>query len=83
MQVCSSCSVPSILLRTRTVHSAVAFIIILFSLIYASLFFAVRYVVTFEKLAKTFQFLKAPIQDLFLIYAVACDARKYKPSQIQ
>ena len=31
--------------------------------IYASLFFAVRFVVTFEKLAKTFQLLKLAIQD--------------------
>ena len=30
----------------------------LFSVIYASLFFAVRFVVTFERLAKSFQFLK-------------------------
>ena len=53
----------SILLRTRTVHSEVSFIIVLFSIIYASLFFAVRFVVTFEKLAKTFQFFKAALQD--------------------
>ena len=53
----------SILLQTRTVHSELSFIIILFSVIYASLFFAVRFVVTFEKLAKTFQFLKAALQD--------------------
>ena len=54
-----------------------------------SLLFAVRFVRTFEKLTKTFQFLKI-IQgsysrsyfNLFLIYAVACDARKYQPSQI-
>ena len=30
----------------------------LFSVIYVSLFFAVRFVKTFERLAKTFQFLK-------------------------
>ena len=37
-----------------------------FSIIYASLFFAVHFVETFERLAKTFQFLKtftAAIQD--------------------
>ena len=48
--------------------------------------FAARFAATFEKLAKTCQFLKAAIQDhisiSFLIYAVVCDVRKYKPSQI-
>jgi len=38
-------------------------ILSLFGVIYASLFFAVRFEVTFEKLAKTFQFLKVAIQD--------------------
>ena len=36
--------------------------------------FAVCFVVTFERLAKTFQFFK-------MIYAVARHAHKYKPSQ--
>ena len=52
---------------------------------YASLFFAVRFEVTFEKLAKTFRFLKVAIQDhisVSLIYAVKCNTHKYKPSQI-
>ena len=68
------------------VHSEVSFIIILFSIIYASLYFVVCFVVTFQKLAKTFQFLKAAIQEhifsISLIYAVTGNARKYKPSQI-
>ena len=57
----------------------------LFSVIYASLFFAVCFVETFERLAKTFQFLKiftAVIQDhldtdididtLLTLYSVIC-----------
>ena len=57
----------------------------LFSVIYISLFFAVRFVKTFERLAKTFQFLKiftAVIQDhldtdididtLLTLYSVIC-----------
>ena len=57
----------------------------LFSVIYASLFFAVHFVETFERLAKTFQFLKiftAVIQDhldtdididtLLTLYSVIC-----------
>ena len=57
----------------------------LFSIIYASLFFAVRFVETFERLAKTYQFLKifiAVIQDhldidihidtLLILYSVIC-----------
>ena len=57
----------------------------LFSIIYTSLFFAVRFVETFERLAKTFQFLKiftAVIQDhldtdididtLLTLYSVIC-----------
>ena len=54
----------------------------LFSVIYASLFFAVRFVETFERLAKTFQFLKiftAVIQDhldtdigIDTLYSVIC-----------
>ena len=66
------------------VHSEVSFII------YATLIFAVRFVVSFERLAKTFQVLKMICGSysrsylyLFLIYAVTHDTRKYKPSQIQ
>ena len=47
------------------VHSEVYFIIILFSVIYASLFFTVHFVETFQRLKKIFQFLKiftTPIQ---------------------
>ena len=54
-----------------------------------SLFFAVHFVRTFERLAKTFQFLKMihsgysrSYFNLFLIYVVACDAHNYKPSHI-
>jgi len=61
----------------------------LFSIIYASLFFAVHFVVTFERLAKTFQFLKMThggnsrsYFNLFLIYAIARERLKYKPSEI-
>ena len=44
------------------------------------------FLITFKKLAKTFQFLKAAIQDhnyfnLFLIYVVMWNAHEYKPSQ--
>ena len=70
----------SILLRTQMVHLEVSFII------YSALFtpsFAVYFVRTFERLAKTFQCLKTIYSgysrsyfNLFLIYAVACDARK-------
>ena len=49
----------------------------LFSVIYGSLFFAVRFVVTFERLPQTFQFLKMihsgysrSYFNLFLIYAI-------------
>ena len=48
------------------VHSEVYFIIILFSIIYASLFFTVHFVETFQRLKKIFQFLKiftTPIRD--------------------
>ena len=55
----------------------------LFSIIYASLFFVVYFLVTFERLAKTFQFLKMihsansrSYFNLFSIYAVACDGLK-------
>ena len=76
----------SILLRTQTVQLEVSFII--YSVLSTpSLFFAVRFVRTFERLAKTVQFSKMihsgysrSYFNLFLIYAVACDARKYKPS---
>ena len=55
----------------------------LFSVIYASLFFAVCFVETFERLAKTYQFLKifmAVVQDhldididtLLILYSVIC-----------
>ena len=78
----------SILLRTQTVHLEVSFIIYS-ALSTPSLFFSVRFVRTFERLAKTFQFLKIIHSgysrshfNLFLIYAVACNACKYKPSQI-
>ena len=52
----------SILLRTRIVPSKVSFIIILFSVIYTSLLFAVHFVVTLKN-RQTFQFLKVAIQD--------------------
>ena len=52
-------------------------------------FFAVHFVVTFERLAKTFQFLKMihngnsrSYFNLFLIYTVARKRLKYKPSEI-
>ena len=75
----------SILLRTRMVPSEVSFIIILFNVIYASLLFAVHFVVTFEKQANISVVESGYSRsyfNLFLIYAVTCDARKYKPSQI-
>ena len=75
----------SILLRTRMVPSEVSFIIILFSVIYASLLFAVHFVVTFEKQANISVVESGYSRsyfNLFLIHAVMCDARKYKPSQI-
>ena len=79
----------STLLRTRTVHSEVSFIIFFFSFIPDSLFFTVLFVVTFERLAKTFQFLKMihssssrSYFNLLFIYTIACDARKYKSSEI-
>ena len=60
---------------------------------YASLFFAVRFVVTFESLKETFQFLKMicgsysrSYFNLFLIYAVAHDctcARLYVNTNLQ
>ena len=60
-----------------------------FFIIYAPLIFAVCFVVSFERLAKTFQVLKIicgrnsrSYFNLFLIYAVTHDARRYKPSQI-
>ena len=75
----------SILLRTRTVHSEVSVIIysaLIF--IYATLFLAVRFVVTFESLAKTLQFLKMICGDysrsyfnLFLIYTVAHNTQTF------
>ena len=79
----------SILLRTQTVHLEVS--VIIYSVLSTpSLFFAVRFVRTFERLANTFQFLKLMIHssytrshfNLFLIYAVACHVHKYKPSHI-
>ena len=52
----------------QMVHSEVYFIIILFSIVYASLFIVVHFVETFQRFEKTFlnQFLKifmTPIQD--------------------
>ena len=71
MQVCSV-----FYLATNTkVHSEVSFIIILFSVFYASLFFVACFVVTFESSYSRSYF------NLFLIYAVTCNTRKYKPSQ--
>ena len=70
----------SILLRTRMVPSEVSFIIILFSVIYASLLFAVHFVVTFEKQANISVVESGYSRsyfNLFLIHAVTCDARKY------
>ena len=52
------------------------------------LFFAVRFVVIFERLANTLQFLKMihgysrSYFNHFLIYAIACDAGKCIPSKI-
>ena len=63
----------SILLRTQMVHSEVSFIISIQLYVHLSIF-AVCFVVTFERLAKTFHFFK-------MIYAVARNAHKYKPSQ--
>ena len=50
------CSV--LYLATNANGALVGFCHYLFSVIYATLFFAVRFVVTFESLPKTFQFLK-------------------------
>ena len=49
---------------------------------YASPFFTVCFVVTLKKLAVFESGYLRSYFNLFLIYAVACDARKYKPSQI-
>ena len=51
------CSVFYLMLRTQTVHLEVSFTIYS-ALSTPSLFFSVRFVRTFERLAKTFQFLK-------------------------
>ena len=64
--------------------SEVSFIIILLPVIYASLFFAVRFMVTFEKTGKNISvfksgYIQGHIFNLFLIYAVASNARKWKP----
>ena len=61
LQVCSV-----FYLATKTSGTLRGLFYHLFSVIYASLFFAVRFVETFERLAKTYQFLKiftAVIQD--------------------
>ena len=76
-------------LATNTNGTLGGFFHHLFGVIYASLFFAVHFVVTFERLAKTFQFLKMihghysrSYFNLFLIYTVVRDAHIYIPSQI-
>ena len=77
----------SILLRTWTVHLEFSFII--YSALSTPPFsFAVRFVVFFERLAKTLHFLKMihggysrSYSNLFIIYVVACYACKYIPSQ--
>ena len=55
----------------------------LLSIIYTSLFFAVRFEVIFQRLIKTLQFWKMihggyarSYFNLFIIYAVTCDAHK-------
>ena len=50
--------VPFFYLTTNMKGTLGGFFYHLFSVIYTFLFFAVRFVVTFERLAKTFQFLK-------------------------
>ena len=71
-------------LATNTNGALGGFCHYLFSVIYATLFFAVRFVVTFESLAKTFQFLKMICGDysrsyfnLFLIYTVAHNTQTF------
>jgi len=71
----------SILLRTRMVPSEVSFIIISFSVIYASLLFAVHFVVTFEKQANISVFESGYSRsyfNLFLIHAVTYNTQKSK-----
>ena len=80
LQVCSTIRV-----RSKIENTLRGLFYHLFSVIYASLFFAVRFVETFERLAKTFQVLKifmAVIQDhldtdididtLLTLYSVIC-----------
>ena len=70
------------------VHSKVSFII--YSAISMPPYFLLCFLVTFQRLTKTFQFLKMicgrnsrSYFNLFLIYAVTRDGLKCKPSEIK
>ena len=71
------------------IHSEVSFIIILFSIIYnvGLPIFCCMFCGNFQKTGKNISVFESSYLrsyfNLFLIYAVACDARKYKPSQIK
>ena len=70
------------------IHSEVSFIIILFSIIYnvGLPIFCCMFCGNFQKTGKNISVFESSYLrsyfNLFLIYAVACDAHKYKPSQI-
>ena len=77
------CSIFYLAMSSNGTRSKVSFII------YSAISMPPYFLVTFERLTKTFQFLKKirgrnsrSYFNLFLIYAVVRDGLKYKPSEI-
>ena len=78
LQVCSV-----FYLATNTNGTLAVFFYHLFSVFYVSLFFSLRFLITFKRLTKTFQFLKIidsgysrSYFNLFLIHVITCDTHK-------
>ena len=78
LQVCSV-----FYLATNTNGTLAVFFYHLFSVFCVSLFFALRFLITFKRLTKTFQFLKMidsgysrSYFNLFLIHVITCDTHK-------